>query len=165
MPLSLCLEIVQNEFDFFAAMTFVQMYKQIRRSQIAVILGYLVFQNQVIPKRVPGQLTQQAMVLMQVMSIMCEDDVGSYGFELFEIFLDLDPDVRKETIPKALDDDFLLLHRAQEGIRAGYRFGGARGVVCPEHDPMEACAGILLDQFQKSAAATDFDVVAVCTEA
>ena len=46
------------------------------RAQITVVLRDLVFENQVIPERIPGQVRHQPMVLMQVVAGMREDHVG-----------------------------------------------------------------------------------------
>src|SRR6202171_4906638 len=52
---------------------FVQRRKCIGGTQISVVFGNFVFQDEVIAKRVPGQFIEQAMVLVQVMTIVGED--------------------------------------------------------------------------------------------
>ena len=50
--------------SFCFAKCFIQAYEEIGRSEIAVVLGNFVFENQVIAERIPCEFGYQTMVLM-----------------------------------------------------------------------------------------------------
>ena len=50
------------------------------------------------------------MVLMQIVSVMCENKIRGYlPLQLFEIPFDFSADVREKAVCKGLDDDVLRL--------------------------------------------------------
>src|SRR5262249_35231802 len=73
---ALRLETAEDIFRFSTANRFVQRNKQVRRPQVAVVFRNFVFQNQMRSKSIPGQFRDQAMILVQVVSVMSEDQVG-----------------------------------------------------------------------------------------
>src|SRR5216683_1818968 len=59
---------------------------EIGRAQVAIILWNLIFEDHVIPPGVPGQLVDDPVVLMQILSRMSKDHVRrSLGLQLFEV--------------------------------------------------------------------------------
>src|SRR2546430_14041022 len=88
------------------ACALVERHVPIGSPEIAVVLGDLVLENQMVAKRVPGQLGDETVILMVVTAIMREDDVGNrLTLERFEEVLDLCSGVWKESIAEFLDDD------------------------------------------------------------
>src|SRR4029077_3677234 len=72
-------------------------------SQVAVVFRDLVLQNQVIPKRIPGQFRDQAVVLMRISAVMSEDHVrGDRLLQLFENRFDLSTYKRHEAVGESL---------------------------------------------------------------
>src|SRR5262249_25217792 len=106
----------------------------------------------------------QAVVLMQVLPMVCEDEIRrQLMLQFLEVLLHLHAGVREEAVPELVDDDCLILHIRQKGV------GAAPCLVSPiavraEHDPGKARPGILLAQSQDRASATDLNVVTVCSE-
>jgi hypothetical protein len=67
------------------------------------------------------------MILMEIVSVMREDDVRrDPAFQLFEEALDLAADVRKEAGREMFDDDVRLLRGGEEHLGASEGFGIAR---------------------------------------
>src|SRR5690606_19829184 len=82
--------------------------KERRTTCIAIVLRNLIFQDQMVSKCIPCELREQAMVLVQVMLIVREDEVGvPFLFKLLEKILHLCILLRKVSISKILDDNFL----------------------------------------------------------
>ena len=53
-----------------------QRKEEVGLAQIAVVLGDLVLQDQVVSERVPGQVGDQAVVLMPVVAVVSEHQIG-----------------------------------------------------------------------------------------
>src|SRR5438128_7104145 len=92
---------------------------EVRVSQIAFVFWYLVFQNQVVSVGVPGQLRDREVVLVHVVAVMGEDDVGrGRPLELLEEVLQGGLDARKVALAERLDDDRRLDGAIQDHLRA-----------------------------------------------
>lgn len=92
--------------DFALAPLFIQFNVQVRVADVAVILRNFVFQNNVVPKRVPRKIGENSVVLVTIFSIMRKDQIGlDSSLQLLKELLDLLPSERKETVPKMLDYD------------------------------------------------------------
>jgi hypothetical protein len=142
----------------------IQLDKQVGRSQIAIVLDDLVFEDQVIPESIPGQFGDQPVVLVQVVTVVREDDIGSKGaFQVLEGVLDVRPDVREVPIPEPFHDDCLLRSFAQEQVRAVGGFIRSCG-VCAEDEPIDFEARPFVEQAQDCPPAANLDVVAVRPE-
>ena len=130
-------------------------------AEVAFVLGDLEFENAVVAERVPGKLCDRAMVLMFVVAVVAEDQVGlTELFQRFEEVFDLSTDEGQVTLAKAPDDD-IRIRRAGEKVRgAAPSFFLARP-RCREDDPAHLRARILGKQTQQGTAATDFDIVAM----
>ena len=50
------LEVLEQQFDLSSAKLLGERYEHIRMPKIAIILEDLIFENQMIPERVPGQV-------------------------------------------------------------------------------------------------------------
>jgi hypothetical protein len=75
-------------FHFFVRQRFADLHEAIRGTEVTVIFWNFVFQQQVIPECVPGQIRDQAMILMAIVAEMSKNQVGIYPrFKRFkEIF-------------------------------------------------------------------------------
>jgi len=56
--------------DFLLADFLIQRNEEIGDSEVAVVFGNLVLQNQMVPERIPREVRKNSMVLMTVVSIM-----------------------------------------------------------------------------------------------
>ena len=78
------------------------MHEQIGLSEVAVVFRDFVFQNQFAPKSIPGQIGNQAMVLVPVIAVVSQDDVRRKTLlERFEILLDFGALVGEKAVAKA----------------------------------------------------------------
>src|SRR5215831_4310316 len=112
-------------------------HEDVRTPKIAVDLRDLVFQDQVIAERVPGQLAGKAVILMEVVAGVSEDDLRvDAPLEPLEDLLDLPADIRQKAVPELMDLDTRDSGVLQEGSCARTRLvlaGAGRG----EHDPID----------------------------
>ena len=73
MLVALGLEESVELFGFAVASFFVQADVKVRASQIAVILRDFVFEDNMVTKCVPGEVGEDAMILMTIIAVMSED--------------------------------------------------------------------------------------------
>ena len=79
----------------------IQRHEAVRRPEIAVVLGNLVLQDQVVAERIPRQIGDQPMILMPILAIVGEDQVGRAPLlQFFEKLLDVVAEVGEEPVPK-----------------------------------------------------------------
>src|SRR5262245_21672728 len=71
--LPLAREAGEDGLDLTPAQPLVERDEEVRNTEIAVVLGYLVLQNEVISERVPGQLRDQAVVLVEIVAMVSQD--------------------------------------------------------------------------------------------
>ncbi|HQK17298.1 MAG TPA: hypothetical protein PLJ27_07585, partial [Polyangiaceae bacterium] len=160
----LTLEALADVRHFPAARRPIQLNIEVWRPQVSVVLDDLVFEDQVIPEGVPGQFADQPMVLVQVMTVVRENDVGlENALQLLEGVLDFRADVREVAVPKSLGDDRLLRAFSQKHLRALDRFLGPRGLGA-ENDPVNLRAFQFREQTEDCSAAADLDIVAMRPE-
>src|SRR5690349_4370733 len=75
---------------------FVERDEEIRTPEPSVVLRNLVLQHQMIAERVPGELGHHAMILVQITTIVREDQIPcGLRLQLLEELLDLAADIRK----------------------------------------------------------------------
>ena len=118
------------------------------RTEIAVVLGNLVLEDQVVAPRVPRQLASQPVVLVQVVALMSEDQVRrELRLEAVEELLDRAALVRKERIAEIPDDD---PRRAEAGREVGSAPPSLLRTlaVAGQDDPQDLGLGIGLRQPQ-----------------
>ena len=68
-------EVVKDVFDLESANAFVQADERVRRSNVSVVFGNLILENEMITKRIPCQIGDHAMILVQIVAIVSEDDI------------------------------------------------------------------------------------------
>ena len=114
-----------------------------------------------VAESVPGELGDQAMVLVGVVTAGDEDEVGrDRALEVLEHLLDLGPSPGEEPIPERLEHDGGLLDVLQERRGAADRlpFPDARGRQDDPSDVQREAAG---GQVEDGPATADLDVVGV----
>lgn len=89
---------------------FVKVNIEVGRAKIAIILGNLIFPDQVVAEGVPCEIADDPMILVQIVAAVAEDEVGrGLRFERFKSLLDGWTIIGKESIAKAMNDDLFLL--------------------------------------------------------
>src|SRR5262249_12498033 len=120
----------------------VQGHKHIGRTHIPVVFWYLIFEDQVASKGVPGQLVQEAMILMQVVAKMSKDQIGlCVLFKAFKLLFDLCTLVREKTIAKGPDQKPARSVLSEKELGTKLRFLSPRRIGT-EDDPCHARCGM-----------------------
>lgn len=133
--------------------------------EVAVELGDFVFEEGVVAPGIAGEFADDAVVLVEVVAIVGENEVGvEEAFEGFEFVLDLGLLGGKVAVAEGVEDDFLFAGALEE--LAGTALGlGVAEVVGTEDGPPDFGFRAQLQELEDGAAGADFDVVAVCAEA
>src|SRR6185503_3848775 len=85
-------EVAHEVLDLAFPDALVERNERVRRAHVAVVLRYLVLEDEVVSEGVPRKLAADPVVLVQVPSLMREDDVGrEVLLELLEEVLDALP--------------------------------------------------------------------------
>jgi len=143
----------------------VQRDKEIGSSKVAIVLGNFVFQNEMIPPGVPNELIEDAVVLMQVMTGMGENDVWRKQlFEFFKIVFNFSEDRGEVAVAKIFDENVILCGALEKkrGTAASFPFALCSGA---EHYPKEFKFAVSSNQLKNGAAAANFYVIAMRAEA
>src|ERR1041385_1171316 len=69
--------VAENEVDLAARGGLVERYGEVGVAEVALVLGDLVLEDQVVAKRRPGQLGDQRVVLVEIGAMVGEHDVRS----------------------------------------------------------------------------------------
>src|SRR5215813_14260723 len=95
-------ETLQDGVQLATAERGVQGDEDIGGTEIPIVLGNLVLQDEVITERVQREFRDEPVILVQVAPIVSEDQVrGDRGLQLLEDLLDLRSLVREEAVAKA----------------------------------------------------------------
>src|SRR5215831_9070807 len=139
-------EAREKRFDFAAADRFVERHENVRGTEVPVVFRDLVFEDEVIPERVPRELGDQPMILVKVVPIMSEYEIRGHGtLEVLERLLDQPPLIRQEAVSELLRFDARAASAPQERLRALERLPLA-GRVGREDDPGERRGIRIVDQ-------------------
>lgn len=88
-----------EQFGLALADRFLQRHEHVRSTQVPIILGDLVLQNQMIPKGVPSQFVQDTVILMQIVTVVGKDQVRSDALlQALKFAFYLCPLIRKEAV-------------------------------------------------------------------
>ena len=118
-----------------------------------------------IPKRVPGQLANHAMVLVEVMTEMCKDQVRhEFLFQRFECVFDWSTDVGKKAIAERFYHDCFLAGTAKKSVRTDFGFASALRIGTKDQ-PVKFEFVRFLKQLEDGSTAADLDVVTVRSQA
>ena len=133
--------------------------------EVAVVLGDLVLEDEVVAKRVPDELGDRAVILMGVGSRGAEDQVGLEArfFSLSNSLLDRRELRGEESVAEPLDDDPRARRAVEKEGRGPARLAGPLGVALKTTQSTSAFR--FGEQPQDRAAAADLDVVGVRAEA
>src|SRR5229473_2282098 len=100
---ALRLERRQDMIHLRATRRFIQRHVAVGRGEIAVVLRDFVFEDQVVPKRVPGEVRNHSVILMPVPPIVGEHEIrGDLRLQVLEVLLDLAPQGREESSAEAV---------------------------------------------------------------
>jgi hypothetical protein len=158
-------KVRQQVLDFLASDGFGKRDKKVRGAEIAFVFCDFVFENQVIAKGVPSQLSKQAMILVQIFAAMSEDQIGlHFVLQLDEAFFDFGADKWKTSVTKSVLDNVGFRGQLQHGLGARFCFGSSR-IVSAEDDPMDFQIAVFGQQRKQSTRAADFNIVTMCAEA
>ena len=156
---SLTLEQPDDELRFASSELLRHRDEDVRSGQIAVVFRDLVFENEVIPPGVPGQLADESMILMEIMPIVREDDVRvDESLQVLEDVLDLATEVREEAVSKSMDDHVRPACRLQKDVPALPRLRLAHALRT-QHDPRHLELRLCTCQRQQRGPTADLDVV------
>ena len=76
------------------------------RAEVAIVFGNFVFQDQVITEGVPREIGNEAVVLVAIVTIVGEHEVGrATRLECFECLLDRSSLIREEAVAEPLHGD------------------------------------------------------------
>jgi len=118
-----------------------------------------------IPERVPGQLGEDAMVLVAIREEVREHQVGLEGlFDLLEDLLDTLALIRKEAGLEPLYDNLLAAHALEKPARTALGFRGPPA-TCAEHNPAHFQVTPFTRELQQRSTTTNLNVIGVRPEA
>ena len=134
-PVELRREVREDQPDLPCCDLLRQVDERIGRADVPVVLRDLVLEDQVVAERVPRQLGDEAMVLVQIGALVREDQVGRHvSLQLLEVLLHGDAGVREEAVAKALHDNPRRRISRQEILRAPPSLVSPIAVSA-QHDP------------------------------
>ena len=133
--------------------------RRIRISQVAIVLGDLVFEDQARSECLPGQVGDEPVVLVSIVAAVGQDQVWfRLALEVLELILDIGSRQREVAISPGSDDDLLVRHALEHHTSPGTSLLGARGVPGAD-DPPDAGDEIVRHQPKDRPTAADLDVV------
>ena len=121
--------------------------------------GISYSKNQMVPKCVPGQIRNQAMVLVRIFAIVGEDEIGrNCLLQFLEDRFDLGSAIRHKAVPERFEDWSTQPRRVDE---LSCRVLGLRGTRASraEHDPVEHAVWVLRRQPQDCTSAANLNIV------
>src|SRR4051794_11485165 len=68
-------EIAHQRLNLFSASPLRQGHKKVGRTEIRVILGDFVFEDEMVPESVPGKFADHAVILMKIVAEMGKDEI------------------------------------------------------------------------------------------
>src|SRR6266545_156742 len=157
-------EVREQQLDLPRGGGLVQGDEQHGSAEVALVLGDLVLEDQVVAEGVPGQLRDQAVVLVRVVAARGQDQVRrEAALELLEGLLDRGALPGEEAVPEGPHLDLAVVAAAEERLRAVHRLLGALALAA-QHQPADLQRRELRDQPEEGAAAADLDVVGMRAE-
>ena len=157
-------KMLQKQFNLAGANFLRERQKNVRAPKISIVLEDLVLQDQMISERIPGQIGQNAVILVTIVAQMSEDDLRfEAGFDFLKPIFDRGPFAWKIALAKRPDLDLLALNGGQVFICAVERFFRP-GTWRTEDYPTDFQIRNLRHQTEHRSARADFDIVRVCTE-
>ena len=97
----------EDQFDLLARQLLGDGDEDVRRTEVAVVLRDLVLEDQVVAERVPRELADEAVILVEVMPRVREDQIGiDSAFISSNTSFTSVADVREVPVAKPVHDDF-----------------------------------------------------------
>jgi hypothetical protein len=158
-------ETCHQMLDLTITNTAIKWHEKVGRSEVAVVLWNLIFKDQVIAPSVPAELVQDAVVLMEVIPRMGEDNVRRQAsFQGLEVLLDPSAFKWKKTVTKIEDFDVPRSSAFQEqgGTVSSFALAVSSGA---EDHPVKMEVSASSQQLQDGAATADLNVVGMRTKA
>jgi hypothetical protein len=154
-------EVLSDELELLLTNLLVEIGKDVRRPEVRIVLGNFVLQYEMVPERVPGQLRDQSMILMQIHSMVGEYQLRiDLALQFLEVGFYFISDIGEEPVFEFLDDNRPPLGACKES-------GGAHPSLffsifaCAEDYPIDKNVLVLADQLEDGPAAANLDVVAM----
>jgi len=139
--------MTQDRANFLITNILRKRNENIGLAKIAVVFGNFIFQDEMIPEGIPGQIGNHGVILVPIMAIMRQYQVWIEPlFECFKGILDRRPLIGKIALAKLVDSD-------SANIRSSEKFPGAlAGLSLPfplrrEYVPKDLDFGIVADDF------------------
>ena len=159
------LESIHDVTDLLLVNFLLERHEEVRLSQVSVVFRNLVFHDEVIAKRVPGQLANDPMILMQIVTVMCQDQVRNKFFlQFLKLRLNSRMKRREKAITVISDRDLLGFGCSEKQARTFYCFPFSCWIGA-EDLPIDLTFRILPQQPQDRPATSDFDIVAMGAQA
>src|ERR1039457_3621456 len=158
------LEGIHDVTDLLLAHFRLERHEHARLSQVTVVFRNLVFQNQMVPKCIPGQFRDQTMVLVRVLAVVSEDEVRGYCFQVLENCLHFGTHKWHETVRESLQQWSLQIAGIDKhgGSAFGLDLPDSNGA---ENHPVKHRAWVLFRQPQNRATTTNFYIVGMGAQA
>ena len=138
-------------------------HEEVGHAEVTVELRDLVFEHPLAAEGVPGELVDDAMVLVEIVPVMSKNEIRLHRLQrLHEGFQGLAL-VREVAATEVLDDHVAPPVAPQERIGAGLGLGAAHPLG-GQHHPVDLDLGMLLNQAQHGRATADLDVVGMRAE-
>ena len=141
-------------------------HEDVRAAEVAVVLRDLVLEDQVVAERVPGQLADEPVVLVEVVPRVREDEVRATrgAFSSSKTSFTSPPTYGRNPSRKSWTHD-LASRRRRRGTRPRSARASSRALAGrAEHDPVDLELGLRASQREQRPAAADLDVVGVGAE-
>ena len=165
MFVGLSLEESTKMFDFSTAKLLAQWDVKVWYSKVTVIFWDLVLQDEVISKGIPGQIREQAVVLVAILPVVGEDQIRFDLFlQLLKNFFDGRALEREKTVPEILNEYLRCAGPLQQGADACLCLAASWRRTTEDH-PVNLQTWKLANQFQYGAAATNFDIIGMRAKA
>src|SRR5688572_25110953 len=158
MSARLARKVLSEKLELAAHELLVQRDEEVRRSQVTVVFRYLVLEDEMIPEGVPSELAGESMILVQIVSRVREDDIGTYFLQLLERLFDIRTRIGKEALAMCEHPNVVALRRLQKRTCARGCLV-ATGALGREDDPGDMIFRTGTGQHQQRYAAADIDVV------
>src|SRR5262245_25435786 len=140
-------------------------HEHVRHTEVPVVLRDLELEDHLVAKRVPGELGDEAVVLVQVAPEVREDQPRPHGlFERLEALLGRRALMRQEAVAMGEDPHALLARPPEEAARRIEPLAPPP-LVGAEHEPVHLERRVQLEEAQERPAAADLDVVAMRPDA
>ena len=136
------MEGIHNESNLLLAHFSGKWHENAWLTQVAIILGNLVLQNQMVAKSIPSQFREQPVILVRILAIMGEDEVRRNRlFQLFKYGLHFCSRKGQESVLKVLENRALQIGSPSEPLGALPSLFSSNSQRA-EYDPVEYTIGV-----------------------